>query len=318
MQARLAPIVFANESCYDAPALRGYHKSSLAVSIVVRLLDDLRALRRATRRLNCQRSARVLLVHQSCEPAAKMERLRSHLSLCTLSATKSLEEDEEMDNRAPQLAHTTKCRNNVTRREYSSRLGPLRTAVLSTLFVSLCASITVIAQSDNAQVSGFVKDTTGAVISGARVVMKSQTKNVERTAVTNDQGYYVISNLPPDIYSVTIEHPGFKRFTVSDKKVDPNIATTVDVNLEVGQVTEAVTVVAQSAAVQTETATVGKLVEEKQIQSAMLNGRNPLFLALLKPGVSGGTLGGFSFGLTTGGLNINGSRTQDNLITFDG
>ena len=49
-----------------------------------------------------------------------------------------------------------------------------------------------------------------------------------------------------------------------------------------------------------------------------LNGRNPIFLALLKPGVRGGSLAGFSFDLTTGGLNINGSRTQDNLITYDG
>ena len=49
-----------------------------------------------------------------------------------------------------------------------------------------------------------------------------------------------------------------------------------------------------------------------------MNGRNPIFLALLKPGVRGGSLAGFSFDLTTGGLNINGSRTQDNLITYDG
>jgi len=200
----------------------------------------------------------------------------------------------------------------------SSRLSWKRIALFFSLLICLGTSISVFAQSDNAQISGFVKDSAGAVIPGARVVVKSQTKSVERTAVTNDQGYYVISNLPPDTYSVTVEQTGFKRFTLSGKKVDPNIATTVDASLEVGQVSEAVTIVAQSATVQTETATVGKLVEGKQIQMAMLNGRNPLFLALLKPGVSGGTLGGFSFGLTTGGLNINGSRTQDNLITFDG
>jgi hypothetical protein len=176
----------------------------------------------------------------------------------------------------------------------------------------------VFGQSDNAQITGFIKDSSGAVISGAKVVVKSQAKSIERTAVTDDQGYYVISNLPPDIYSVTVEQPGFKRFTLSDKKLDPNIATAVDITLEVGQVSEVVSVQAQSVAVQTETATVGKLVEGKQIQYLQLNGRNPLFLALLKPGVSGGALGGFSFGLSTGSLNINGSRTQDNLITFDG
>jgi carboxypeptidase family protein len=225
---------------------------------------------------------------------------------------------KKMDKRTPQLARTTKRRKDRSTCESSNRLTWKPLAVILTLFMCLTAPVSVFAQSDNAQVSGFVKDSTGAVIPGAKVVVKSQTKSVERTAVTNDQGYYVISNLPPDTYSVTVEQTGFKRFTLSDKKVDPNIAATVDFALEVGQVTEVVTVVAQSAAVQTETATVGKLIESKQIQLAMLNGRNPLFLALLKPGVSGGALGGFNFGLTTGGLNINGSRTQDNLITFDG
>jgi hypothetical protein len=191
-------------------------------------------------------------------------------------------------------------------------------AALLLIGILSCTSITVLAQSDNAQISGFVKDSAGGVLPGVKVVVKSQTKSTERSAVTNDQGYYVVSNLPPDVYSIAAEHTGFKRFTVSDKKVDPNIASTVDIALEVGQVSEVISVVAQTGTVQSETATVGKLVEGAQIQYAQLNGRNPLFLALLKPGVSGGALGQFSFGLTTGGLNINGSRTQDNLITFDG
>jgi hypothetical protein len=223
---------------------------------------------------------------------------------------------KKMDKRTSQVGHVKERRNIPNASSRSLKIGFL--AFFVSLFMCVCTSINVFAQSDNAQVSGFVKDSSGAVIPGARVVVKSQTKSVERTAITNEQGYYVISNLPPDTYSVTVERTGFKRYTVADKKVDPNIATMVDVSLEVGQVSEAVTVTAESTTLQTETATVGKLVESKQIQLAMLNGRNPLFLALLKPGVSGGALGGFSFGLTTGGLNINGSRTQDNLITFDG
>src|SRR5262249_55141658 len=86
-----------------------------------------------------------------------------------------------------------------------------------------------------------------------------------------------------------------------------------------GQVSETVTVTASTATVQAESSAVGKLVEISQVEKLQLNGRNPLFLAILKPGVSSSNaLGGFSFGLNTGGLNINGSRTQDNLITFDG
>src|SRR5262249_33577482 len=96
------------------------------------------------------------------------------------------------------------------------------------------------------------------------------------------------------------------------------IATTVDITLQPGQVSETVSVVASTAAVQSETATVGKLVERQQIEYTELNGRNPLLLAVLKAGVGGNNLAGNSFGLTTGNFNINGSRGQNNLITFDG
>jgi hypothetical protein len=184
--------------------------------------------------------------------------------------------------------------------------------------LSLAISITSFAQSDNTQISGFVKDQAGGVISGAKVTIRSETKSLERSATTNSEGYFVITTLPPDFYTVTVEASGFKQFMEKGRKLDPNLPAKIDVGLQPGQVTETVTVTASTAEVQSESSTVGKLVEVNQVEKLQLNGRNPLFLALLKPGVSGGTLGGFSFGLTTGGLNINGSRTQDNLITFDG
>jgi hypothetical protein len=193
-------------------------------------------------------------------------------------------------------------------------------ALLLCLVLGIAFSVDGFAQSDNAQISGYVKDSTGAVVPGVSVVAKSQTREFERSAISNNEGYYVISNLPPGLYNVTAELSGFKRFQETNKKLDPGMATSVNVTLEVGQVTDTVSVVASVSNVQSETATVGKLVEGKQIDYMQLNGRNPLFLAILKPGVSrDGALGGsLDFGLTTGGLNINGSRTQDNLITFDG
>ena len=143
---------------------------------------------------------------------------------------------------------------------------------------------------------------------------------VERSAgrvTTNEAGYYVISSLPPAFYTVTAEAPGFKRFEKTQNKLDPNISTTVDVAMQVGAASEVVNVVAEAQSLQSETATLGKLITTSEVKNIPLNGRNPLFLALLKPGVSGGALAQFSFGLSTGGLNINGSRTQDNVITFD-
>lgn len=185
----------------------------------------------------------------------------------------------------------------------------------------LCLALTVAgyAQSDNTQLSGFVKDQAGAVVTNAKVTVKSDTKAIERVATTNSEGYFVITQLPPDFYTVSVEANGFKLYKETGRKLDPNLPARIDVALQPGQVTETVSVTATAAGVQTESSTVGKLVEINQVEKLQLNGRNPLFLAILKPGVSSGSaLGGFSFGTTTGGLNINGSRTQDNLITFDG
>ena len=104
----------------------------------------------------------------------------------------------------------------------------------------------------------------------------------------------------------------------TNNKLDANIASTVNAVLTVGATTETVNVVAEATMVQSESATLGRVVTTKEVQETPFNGRNPLFLALFKPGVSGGALAQFSFDFTTGGLNINGGRTQDNLITNDG
>ena len=188
--------------------------------------------------------------------------------------------------------------------------------LLATL--SLTISIAGFAQSDNTQLSGFVKDQTGAVVAGAKVTVKSETRAFERVATTNSEGYFIVTQLPPGLFTVQVEASGFKQYVETGKKLDPNIPASLDVALQAGQVSETVNITASTANVQTESAALGKVVEGSQIQYIQLNGRNPLYLALLKPGVNGGALGQFSFSLNTGGLNINGSRTQDNLITFDG
>jgi hypothetical protein len=188
------------------------------------------------------------------------------------------------------------------------------------LFATVLAALTltVFAQSDNTQISGFVKDQAGGVIAGAKVTVKSDTRSFVRSATTNAEGYFVITQLPSGLYTITVEASGFKQHQETGRKLDPNLPASLDVSLQPGQLTETVTVTASVAQVQSESATVGRLVETKQVEYLQLNGRNPLFLAQIRPGVQGGALGGNSFGLTTGGLNINGARTQDYLLTFDG
>ena len=137
--------------------------------------------------------------------------------------------------------------------------------------------------------------------------------------MSSSSGTYVIPSIPSGTYTISVEAQGFKKFETKSNKVDANLPATVNAVLQVGTLSETVTVEATVGAIQTETSALGKLVEGKQISDLQLNGRNPLFLSLLKPGVRGGnSLANFDFGLTTGGLQINGSRTQDNLIAFDG
>ncbi len=186
----------------------------------------------------------------------------------------------------------------------------------ATLWLAL--SLTAFGQSDNTQISGFVKDQTGAVISGAKVSAKNETNGLERSATSNGDGYYIITQLPSGFYTVSVEAGGFKLYNESNKKLDPNVPAKLDVALQPGQVTEIVNITATAVGVQTESAALTKLVDEQTIKNTMINGRNPLFLAVTKPGVLGSNLGGNSFGLSQAGLVINGARTQDTLITFDG
>ncbi|MDP2989007.1 MAG: carboxypeptidase regulatory-like domain-containing protein, partial [Kiritimatiellota bacterium] len=186
------------------------------------------------------------------------------------------------------------------------------------LVLSLLFSGISFAQSDTARISGYVKDRSGAGIPGAAVVVQNESTGVQRRITATETGYYVVPSVPSGYYTVTVEAAGFKRFQKTRNKLDPDIATTVDAEMEVGALTESINVVATAAAVQSDTATLGKLIETSQIQAMQLNGRNPVFLALLKPGVRGGSLAGFSISPTNGNFNINGSRAQDNVYIVDG
>ncbi|HYZ84455.1 MAG TPA: carboxypeptidase regulatory-like domain-containing protein, partial [Bryobacteraceae bacterium] len=183
----------------------------------------------------------------------------------------------------------------------------------------LLFAVVLLGQSDTAAITGYVRDPTGAVVPNATVVITNEATGVERRSTTNANGYYIISSLPAGFYTVSAEATGFKKFEKTQNKLDANIATSVDAQLQVGSASETINVIAEAVNVQSESAALGKVVTTAEVKNLPLNGRNPLFLAMLKPGVSGSNaMAQFSFNLTTGGLNINGSRTQDNLITFDG
>ena len=181
------------------------------------------------------------------------------------------------------------------------------------LLFTICA----FGQSDLGSIQGFIKDPSSATLPNAKVTVRNQS-GVERQATTNESGYYAITNIPPGYYTITVEATGFKKFESSNNKLDPSASLAMDATLTVGAATETVEVVATAAALQTESSSVQKVVTREQIDSLELNGRNPIFMANLVPGTRGGNLSSLSFAFSQGPNNINGARTQESLITYDG
>ncbi len=188
---------------------------------------------------------------------------------------------------------------------------------LCTIILALFVAVAAWAQSDLGTITGYVRDPSGATVPGARVTVRNQT-GLERQVSTNDSGRYVVTNVPPGIYSVAVEAAGFKSYESSDNKLNPSGNLTLDARLTLGAATETVQVSATAAALQTESASVQKTVSRTQIDALELNGRNPIFMAALAPGVRGGNLSSLNFGFSLGPSNFNGSRNRDNLITYDG
>src|SRR5580704_9185345 len=191
--------------------------------------------------------------------------------------------------------------------------------VKAILVLSACLLLSgaLFAQSDLGTVSGFVKDTSGGTIAGAKVTIQKKS-GVERQATTNESGYYTITNVPAGLYTVSFEASGFKRFQSNEDKLDPSANLVVDAALTVGSANQTVEVSASAVQLQTESASVQKLVTREQIDALEINGRNPIFMANLVPGTRGGTLANLAFNFTQGPSNINGARTPESLITYDG
>jgi hypothetical protein len=198
-----------------------------------------------------------------------------------------------------------------------SQVSLYRRAVIA--LTVLCAfTFSLTAQSDLGTINGIVKDQSGAVVPNATVTVKNEATGTERRTTSSDAGVYTVSNIPAGNYSIIVTAAGFKKFDTTSNKLDPSSTLEVNATLTVGAATETVEVSATAQQLQTESASVQKLVTREQIDALELNGRNPIFMANLVPGTRGGNLAGLSFNFTQGPSNINGARTPESLITYDG
>ncbi len=143
----------------------------------------------------------------------------------------------------------------------------------------------VTAQSGTSRITGTVLDVNGAAVEGARVTATNEATGVTLTQTSTSGGIYAFSSLEPGVYTVAVEQTGFKKSVKTGNVLEVGTPLSVDFALEIGAVTEVVTVQAAGETVQANTATIGNVVTRQAIENLPLNGRNPLTLVTLEPGV---------------------------------
>ena len=177
------------------------------------------------------------------------------------------------------------------------------------------------AQTVAGQISGLVTDPSGSAIAGASVVVTDIERNVNFRTESNERGFFVVTPLPPGRYRLRAEKQGFRAYNVESLPIATQQKAEVNIALQLGAVSESVTVTGGAQLVETTTATLSGVVENKRIIDLPLNGRNVYSLAWATAGVfpqrpaNGNANEGFhSIGIFT----VNGGRDSSNAIMMDG
>ena len=189
------------------------------------------------------------------------------------------------------------------------------------LILSCCLPVLAFGQAISATVVGRVTDPSGAVVAKTRIVIRNQQTNQVRETITSNLGIYEFLYLPVGVYGITAEAPGFQRMEVSSFSLSVDQVARVDLTLVLGQTTDKIEVKAAATGLQTENATVGTVIDSRQVVDLPLNGRSFVQLAQLTPGVNPGTPGSISHAassrvLGTIGRNVRqwGARHTESLL----
>lgn len=188
------------------------------------------------------------------------------------------------------------------------------------LTAALFATVTITsAQTATGQITGTVRDSSGAVLPNAKVTVTNQGTRVTRDTVSTGSGDYTFTLLPVGTYTVSAEQKGFSKAEQSDIRLNVDQVQRVDLTLSVGATTETVTVQAPAVAVETETSSIGQVVNERQVTQLPLNGRSFLDLLFLGAGAvqTNGEQGSMRAG-EGNAISINGSRPTSNNYLLDG
>ncbi len=185
---------------------------------------------------------------------------------------------------------------------------PLRAVQLLGAGILLTAAL-CFAQTSATALSGTVYDSSGAVIAGATVTVTNDATGVVLTQTSNNAGLFSFPSIPVGAYTLTIEMTGFKTIRRTGITLVVGTPATENVTLDLGDTREVVKVEASVVPINTTTATLGNVVEHQAVASLPLNGRNPLNLIVLEPGVTQRQ------GTT---ITVNGTRSMAGNVTIDG
>ena len=181
------------------------------------------------------------------------------------------------------------------------------------LLSGLVLAISLSAQIQNARLEGSVLDNSGATIPGAKLLIVNTKTQVKANVESNATGFFTFPTLQPGIYTLTAEAGGFRKSTLTNIEVNVGVTIRQDIKLEVGAVTDSITVEFNAIRVQTTEATIQRAVTLRDIDTLPQLGRGPIALATYQPGVQLGTSPNDpSF------ARVNGMRQGSNNTTLDG
>lgn len=192
------------------------------------------------------------------------------------------------------------------------------------LFAALAAAISapVYPQNVTATIAGVVTDPSGAVVPSITVVATNEGTGARFQSLTDSDGQYAIRAVPIGTYSLSAEAQGFKRFETHQIRVQVNEVARVDISLSVGATTETITVSSNVVTVDTSTAVLKSVVDQRRIEDLPLNGRNPTQLMRLIVGTAtdwrADTTSGTTYPGVRGGVSVNGSRANATNFVLDG
>ncbi len=186
--------------------------------------------------------------------------------------------------------------------------------LLIALTLVMCGwlSSAALAQTATGRIVGTVQDAGGAVVPSAAVTATSESTKVSFKTTSNSTGAYHFEALQPGVYTIEVEAAGFKKYSTSKNILTANDTVTITVSLDTGSISEVVQVESTYEKVQTsQSGNIGNIVNQKTVTSLPINGRNPLNLVLLQPGVVDGAN-------TGGGTHVFGARDRAINTTLDG